>query len=105
MEKLGGLKVDNIFFLNINLYIHVYVFHLGPPLPLRLTFHEMVRVGYDLIVLGGISGFHHSDYSDSLYKLSCYNNTCHWESLSQELKTPKKFIVAIPVPDNFISCD
>ena len=69
--------------------------------------HEMVRIGRDLVVLGGvkggiISGF---DFSQSLFKLSCANNICQWETLSQKLLVPKGMFVAIPIPDSFIKCE
>ena len=63
----------------------------------------MVRVGRDLLVLGGhSSGW---NFSDALFKLSCSNNKCKWENLSQKLETPKDRFVAIPVPDSFVTCN
>ena len=81
--------------------MHLFWF-IGPPLPKTLMDHEMVQAGLDLIVLGG------TDYgfsSDDLYKLSCSRNICKWETLPQKWKVPRYSFVAIPVPDDFITCD
>ena len=66
----------------------------------------MVSIGHDLIVVGGHSsriddGY---GYSDNLFKLSCNNNACNWETLSQKMKIPRVWFVAISVPDDFITC-
>ena len=66
----------------------------------------MVRVGNDLIVLGGNSNpLQLSGCSDSLFRLSCTNNTCKWQELAQKLESAKSGFVAIPVPDDFVTCD
>ena len=65
--------------------------------------HEMVRVGHDLIVLGGLKGL--GGYSDMLLKLSCSSNNCKWETLPQKMKNPRFGFIAIAVPDDFITCD
>ena len=63
----------------------------------------MVRIGRDLIVIGG---FNEYDVSDgALFKLSCSNNTCKWETLTQKLKIPRYNFVAVPVPDDFVKCN
>ena len=64
--------------------------------------HEMVKVGHDLIVLGGKN---ETGYSDMLFKLSCHNNNCDWETLPQKMENPRFGFVAIAVPDDFITCD
>ena len=66
----------------------------------------MVSIGHDLIVIGGHSsriddGY---GYSNNLFKLSCNNNACNWETLSQKMKIPRVWFVAISVPDDFITC-
>ena len=80
----------------------IFFIFKGPSLPKALVRHEMVRIGYDLIVLGGSNG---EINSGALYKLSCTNYNCKWESLSQELKIPRNGFVAIPVPDDFVTCN
>ena len=76
---------------------------IGKPLPNALHGHEMVRVGPDLIVLGG-KGVE-TGYSDILFKLSCSRSNCNWETLPQKMKNPRFGFVAIAVPDDFITCD
>ena len=83
--------------------MHVSIYHVGPPLPKTLMDHEMVRVGPDLVVLGGYSDS--GGTSDNLYKLSCSSNICKWETLPQRLKIPRYSFVAIPVPEDFVTCN
>ena len=65
----------------------------------------MVRIGSDLLVLGGYtSQFSQSTYTKSVYKLSCKNSQCKWETFSQKLAVPRSTFVAIPVPDYFVTC-
>ena len=64
--------------------------------------HEMVSIGYDLIVIGGF-GYGGND-SGSIYKLSCSNNLCKWDKLPEELKIPRRYFAAIHLPENFIDC-
>ena len=66
----------------------------------------MVNSGHDLIVIGGYSArFERDDgYSNNLFKLSCNNNVCKWEILSQKMEIPRYWLVAISVPNNFITC-
>ena len=59
----------------------------GPPLPKGLAAHEMVSTGYDLIVIGGWDSGINS--SGSIYKLSCSNHVCEWETLVAQLKVPR----------------
>ena len=86
------------------------ILFLGPDLPKwttkTLSRHQMVSIGHDLIVIGGHSsriddGY---GYSNNLFKLSCNNNACNWETLSQKMKIPRVWFVAISVPDDFITC-
>ena len=62
----------------------------------------MVRIGPDLLVLGGNT--YSSIESNSIYRLSCTNIQCKWETLSQRLSIPRVSFVAIPVPDDFTNC-
>ena len=87
------------------------MFYVGPALPKTLFFHEIVRIGLDLLVLGGVLGGGSinpdgiRNYSEALFKLSCTNNECEWEKLPQNLTIPRSEFVAIPVPDDFITCN
>ena len=82
-------------------------FGTGPPIPKSLMLHEIVKIGRDLVVLGGVYGgvVLGFDFSDSLFKLSCTNNKCQWETLPQKLSVPRGMFVSIPIPDNFIKCE
>ena len=74
-------------------------------MPKRLHGHEMVSIGYDLIVIGGRSGTHGVDsFSGSFYQLSCSNFVCEWEKLPVELKVPRYVFTAVSLPDDFIEC-
>ena len=70
-------------------------------MPKALAGHELVSIGYDLIVIGGWDG----SYSGSIYKLSCSNNVCNWDKLQTELKVPRYEFTAILLPDDFIDCN
>ena len=72
------------------------------PTEFGLFGHEMVSIGYDLIVIGGDRGG--GSFSGSIYKLSCSNFVCKWEKLQMELKVPRARFTAIPLPDDFINC-
>ena len=39
-----------------------------------------------------------------IYKLTCTNRICNWTTMPNELKIPRKFFVAIPIPDSMVSC-
>ena len=84
----------------------------GPTLPIILGGHEMVSIGYDLIVIGGgpktnglsgLSGLF--NFNSLIYKLSCSNHVCKWDKLQEELKTNRGYFTAIPLPDEFIDCN
>ena len=72
-------------------------------MPKGLAAHEMVSTGYDLIVIGGLDT--DDNLSGSIYKLSCSNLVCEWENLVVQLKVPRAFFTAIPLPDDFIDCN
>ena len=76
-----------------------FFYGVGPTLPEERYFHEMIRIGRDLIVLGGYRSEH------SLLRLSCSSNICKWETLSQKFEKPRDKFVAIPVPDDFVTCN
>ena len=60
----------------------------------------MVRMGKDLVVLGG-NDKPLSAPSVSLFRMSCFNNTCLWEELKQEMDIPRIEFVAVAIPDDF----
>ena len=93
---------------NKNLFFLTYV---GPNLPLSSTswhgigHQAIVRVGLDLVVLGGQAFTGNYWNSKKMYKLSCRSNTCHWDILPQQLKTGRFKFVAVSVPDDFMQCE
>ena len=60
----------------------------------------MVRIGNDLVVIGGDYG--RNKFSDALFRFSCRNNSFKWEELKQKLKTPRAGFIAMAVPDSFL---
>ena len=84
---------------------HLSIFCVGPPLPKTLWGFEVVNIGLDIIVISGVHQFQLSNMSPDLFRLSCTNNICQWETLPQKLITPRAWFVAIPIPDDFIECD
>ena len=72
----------------------------------KLEGHSMVRMGFDLVVIGGgwvISGGKWG-YTKSLYKLTCYNKHCAWVELKQKLEVFRYAPVAFALPDDFFDC-
>ena len=63
----------------------------------------MVNNGNDIVVIGGKDDA--NKYSGSLYRLSCWNHVCSWETLSTELEFPRMSFLAIPLPDDFLECN
>ena len=59
----------------------------------------MVRIGNDLVVIGG---YGENKYSDALFRFSCRNNYFKWEELTQKLKTPRRDFIVMAVPDSFL---
>ena len=67
----------------------------------------MVRVGFDLLVIGGSwinSDTLNWEYTTSLYKLTCKNKSCTWETLQNVLKEPRYAPVAFALPDDYFNC-
>ena len=60
----------------------------------------MIRAGYDLIVIGGV--INGRTYSNSLFKLSCADQNCTWQTLNIYLKDARSLFVAVAVPDMFL---
>ena len=60
----------------------------------------MIRAGYDLIVIGGV--INGTINSNLLFKLSCANQNCAWQTLNISLKDTRAEFVAVAVPDMFL---
>ena len=63
----------------------------------------MVNLGDDLVLTGGYEN--NNAKSKNLYRFSCQNEICKWETMSQQLLKGKYDHVVIPVPDDFVSCN
>ena len=46
----------------------------------------------------------YASMNHQIYKLTCTNRICNWTTMPNELKIPRKFFVAIPIPDSMVSC-
>ena len=80
----------------------LFFFFLGPIMPKQLRGHGLVKLGTDLVVVGGESpGI---GYSPSLYQMSCHNHNCKWHNLTQILKHPRAYFVAMAVEKESGSC-
>ena len=66
-------------------------------MPKSLAGHSSLTQGNDLIVLGGRSDT--GGFSDSIYKLSCYNGQFTWEEMDVKLKTGRQYFVADFIPN------
>ena len=68
----------------------------------------MVRIGHDVVMIGGFGvEIKHNRITHkikSIFKLSCNNNSCKWETLTPELKNGRYYFVAVALPDDFITC-
>ena len=72
----------------------------GPNLTTKIEKHQMIRAGYDLIVIGGATI--DKTVSNSLFKLSCADQNCTWQTLNISLKHARSDFVAVAVPDMFL---
>jgi len=84
------------------LTIHFFDF-AGPNLTISLFKHSMVNSQGNLVVIGGSSSGYY-DSQSSFYQMSCYNGYCQWQEMKQKLKTPRRWFVAMTVPDSFADC-
>ena len=80
----------------------------GPSIPnfKGLRKHQMVRIGTDLVVIGGWgAAIDFTGYNDSIFKLSCSYNFCQWERMTPKLKMGRSYFVAVALPDHFVNCN
>ena len=75
-----------------------FLLTLGPPLPKAMYGISIVEIQGDAFLFGGRPS---SGYNSAIYQLTCSSGICSWSTLNQELKVPREYTVAIPVPDNF----
>ena len=73
----------------------------GPLLPIPLVGHSMVKLGKGQAILGGKSN---GDYQAKIYSMTCSNRICVISLLDRKLSVPKRYFVAIPIPDTISGC-
>ena len=61
----------------------------------------MVRLGKGQAILGGNSNI---GYQSKIYSMTCSDRNCMISLLNRELKVPKEYFVAIPIPDTISGC-
>ena len=70
-------------------------------LPKSISDHAIVRIGGDIVVIGGYDGV---DYQSALYKLTCSDGNCQWHTLPDTLRFARANMIAIAIPDDFFDC-
>ena len=70
-------------------------------MPKRLERHEMLEIQGDLFVFGGKSPDYPDGRQTAIHKLECSSNNCSWSTINQQMKTAKRDVVAIAVPNWF----
>ena len=56
-------------------------------------------------MLGGYQSESKFTITSKIHKFSCARMRCHWEPMQQTLKTPRRFFVAMFVPDSIVECN
>ena len=77
-------------------------------MPMGLFKHAMVQLGNGQAIIGGAGDeiIYENDYSiqSKIHLLNCMNRNCSISTLSQELRIPREFFLAIPIPDTILEC-
>ena len=76
-------------------------------MPERLFKHAMVQLGNGQAIIGGASDQMQDTDNSVKFKihlLNCMNRNCSISTLSQELRIPREFFLAIPIPDTILEC-
>ena len=79
----------------------------GPTLPTSVLEGTGITTsdGKSFLLLGGKpSEFYIADDLNTIYKLDCLQRQCDWTLMEQKLRIPRVNPVAIPIPDNLVSC-
>ena len=86
--------------LKANITFSIFL-KLGPTVPKALTLKgsSMVELGDNLYIIGGQDS--NSGPQREIHQLSCVSGLCSWKTLTQQLKTARAYLVAIPVNDIF----
>ena len=62
----------------------------------------MVRLGKGQAILGGQTS--NGDNQAKIYSMTCSNKDCTISLLDRELSVPRRYFVAIPIPDTISGC-
>ena len=74
------------------------------PLPVALFDPVVVSLGTRIVVIGGFTDDNQS--SEILYEFVCPTlETCEWIPLKKQLEESRLNFVAMPVPDEFVTCE
>ena len=68
-------------------------------MPKRTERHAMVEIQGDLFVFGGLDK--PNSRQKAIHKLECSSNNCSWSTINQQMKTDRRDVVAIVVPNWF----
>ena len=74
---------------------------LGIDLPQPLYSHSLIVSKESLIIVGGVAD---DIRNPNLYELKCTDEKCFWSQMVQKLKYGRCNMVALMVPDNYVSC-
>ena len=77
------------------------IFFKGPELPGPCLHSSMVTSPnkQGVILLGC------QENPNTIYELVNINGTLYWRKMIQELKYPRSYLYAIPIPDHLTTCD
>ena len=85
--------------MDLSLFLLIFA---GPDLPIELYGQSMVTLGLGQALLGGLDA--NWVYQNEIYHFTCYQQDCTISLLNQLLETPRRFFVAIPIPDSTSGC-
>ena len=68
-------------------------------MPKRAERHAMLEIQGDLFVFGGLD--EPNSRQTAIHKLECSSNNCSWSTINQQMKTDRRDVVAIVVPNWF----
>ena len=85
--------------MDLSLFLPIFA---GPDLLIELAGHSMVTLGFGQAILGGFNDV--KTCQSKIYHYTCSQQICKIFKLSQELKVPRRYFVAIPILDNISGC-
>ena len=101
----GGFQPDPPFALKSTEILdlnHPNQWILGIDLPKPLYSHSLIVSQETLIIVGGVAD---EIRNPNLYELKCNDEECFWRQMVQKLKYGRCNMVAMMVPDDYLSCE